>query len=164
MNSILGFAQLLEFTELTEAQHKNLQYILKSGNHLLQLINEVLDIAGVTNKFGLPPERIVDYLMLIGDTSDNVPGVEKVGPKTAVKWLQQYGTLENIIQHADEITGVVGENLRKALSWLPTCRQLITIKCDCALKETWQDPEPKPFNRDKLIQLFEHFEFKTLVS
>lgn len=123
--------------------------------------NEVLDIAGVTNKFGLPPERIVDYLMLIGDTSDNVPGVEKVGPKTAVKWLQQYGTLENIIQHADEITGVVGENLRKALSWLPTCRQLITIKCDCALKETWQDLEPKPFNRDKLIQLFEHFEFKT---
>lgn len=123
--------------------------------------NEVLDIAGVTNKFGLPPERIVDYLMLIGDTSDNVPGVEKVGPKTAVKWLQQYGTLENIIQHADEITGVVGENLRKALSWLPTCRQLITIKCDCDLKETWQDLEPKPFNRDKLIQLFEHFEFKT---
>jgi len=157
--------------KLAEAQ--GMRVIISTGDKdIAQLVNpnvtlvntmsnEVLDIAGVTNKFGLPPERIIDYLMLIGDTSDNVPGVEKVGPKTAVKWLQQYGSLDNIIAHADEISGVVGENLRKALTWLPTARQLITIKCDCPLQETWQDLEPKPIDREKLIQLFEHFEFKS---
>ena len=80
--------------------------------------NEVLDEAGVLAKFGLPPERIVDYLTLIGDTADNVPGVPKVGPKTAVKWLTQYGTLDNLMTHAHQISGVVGNNLRNSLDWL----------------------------------------------
>ena len=75
----------------------------------------------------------VDYLTLVGDSVDNVPGVEKVGPKTAVKWLQQYGTLDNVVAHAGEIGGVVGENLRKALDWLPKARELLTIKCDVPL-------------------------------
>src|SRR6187551_999564 len=92
--------------------------------------DEILDIAGVEAKFGLKPALIIDYLTLIGDTVDNVPGVEKVGPKTAVKWLQEYGSLDNIIANADKFTGVVGDNLRKALDWLPTGRELITIKCD----------------------------------
>ena len=95
--------------------------------------NEMLDEAGVKAKFGVPPERIVDYLALIGDAVDNVPGVDKVGPKTAAKWIEQYGSLEGVIAHADEINGVVGENLRKALDWLPQARELLTVKCDVPL-------------------------------
>ncbi|MGE5665315.1 MAG: 5'-3' exonuclease, partial [Betaproteobacteria bacterium] len=80
--------------------------------------NETLDVAGVQAKFGVPPERIVDYLTLVGDAVDNVPGVEKVGPKTASKWIGEYGSLDAIVEHAGEIGGTVGENLRKALPWL----------------------------------------------
>jgi len=80
---------------------------------------ETLDAAGVIAKFGVPPERIVDYLTLIGDAVDNVPGVAKVGPKTAVKWLAEYGTLDNLVAQADSVKGVVGENLRAARDWLP---------------------------------------------
>lgn len=94
---------------------------------------KVLDRAAVIEKFGVPPERIVDYLTLVGDVVDNVPGVEKVGPKTAAKWLQAYGSLEGVIAAAPSIPGVVGENLRKALDWLPTARVLVTVKDDCDL-------------------------------
>ena len=94
---------------------------------------EVLDIPGVAAKFGVPPELIIDYLTLIGDTVDNVPGVEKVGPKTAVKWLQEHGSLAAIMAAADTFKGVTGENLRKALDWLPQGRRLITVKLDCDL-------------------------------
>jgi len=87
----------------------------------------------VIEKFGVPPERIVDYLALVGDTSDNVPGVEKVGPKTAAKWLSQYGSLDGVVAAAQGISGVVGENLRKALDWLPTAQRLVTVKTDCDL-------------------------------
>ena len=124
-------------------------------------VDEVLDPAGVEKKFGIPPALMIDYLMLIGDTSDNVPGVEKVGPKTAVKWLTQYGSLENIIANADQITGVVGENLRKALSWLPTSRELITIRCDVGIRENLADLAPQPQDKAKLAELFERFDFKT---
>ncbi|HET7773340.1 MAG TPA: DNA polymerase I [Burkholderiaceae bacterium] len=92
--------------------------------------NEKLDRLGVIAKFGVPPERIVDYLALIGDSVDNVPGVEKCGPKTAVKWLTEYGTLDDIIAQADSIKGVVGENLRKALPLFPVTRELLTVKRD----------------------------------
>ncbi|WDZ96579.1 DNA polymerase I [Herbaspirillum sp. WKF16] len=95
--------------------------------------NETLDIKGVTEKFGVPPERIVDYLSLIGDTVDNVPGVEKCGPKTAVKWLAAYGSLDGVMENAAKITGVVGDNLRRALDWLPQGRVLVTVKTDCDL-------------------------------
>jgi DNA polymerase-1 len=124
-------------------------------------VDEVLDIAGVEKKFGIPPSLMVDYLMLIGDTSDNVPGVEKVGPKTAVKWLTQYGSLENIIAHANEITGVVGENLRKALPWLPTARELITIRCDVGIQESLADLAPQPQDKAKLAEIYERMDFKT---
>ncbi|MES2554360.1 MAG: DNA polymerase I, partial [Pseudomonadota bacterium] len=123
--------------------------------------DEVLDVAGVENKFGIPPSLMVDYLSLIGDTSDNVPGVEKVGPKTAVKWLKQYGSLDNIVAHADEITGVVGENLRKALPWLPTARELITIRCDVGIQENLGDLAPQPQDKAKLAELFDRFDFKS---
>ncbi len=94
---------------------------------------ERLDRAGVQAKFGVPPERIVDYLSLVGDSVDNVPGVEKVGPKTAAKWLGEYGTLDGVIEHAAQIKGVVGDNLRRALDWLPQARRLVTVKTDCDL-------------------------------
>ena len=156
-----------------QAEREDVRVIISTGDKdIAQLVNdhvtivntmsnEVLDIAGVTNKFGLPPERIVDYLILIGDTSDNVPGVEKVGPKTAVKWLTQYGTLENIIANADNITGVVGENLRKALPWLPTARELITIRCDVGIQESLSDLAPRAMDKNKLAELFERFDFKS---
>ena len=123
--------------------------------------NETLDIAGVNAKFGVPPERIVDYLTLTGDAVDNVPGVEKVGPKTAVKWLTEYGTLDNLMQHAGEIGGVVGENLRKALNWLPQARRLITVKCDVELPQTYSELIPPPADNEQLRSLFERFEFKS---
>ena len=94
---------------------------------------EKLDIAGVQAKFGVPPQRIVDYLTLIGDTVDNVPGVEKVGPKTAARWIADFGSLDGVVAAADSIKGVAGDNLRKALNWLPTGRKLITVLTDCDL-------------------------------
>ncbi|HSI95672.1 MAG TPA: DNA polymerase I [Methylophilaceae bacterium] len=127
--------------------------------------DEVLDMAGVENKFGIPPGLIIDYLTLIGDTSDNVPGVEKVGPKTAVKWLKEYGSLDNIVANADKIGGVVGENLRKALDWLPTGRELITIRCNlhdvAGVPASFDKLLPQPPDKAKLAELFERFDFKT---
>ncbi len=125
------------------------------------MTNENLDEAGVEKKFGVKPERIIDYLTLIGDTVDNVPGVAKVGPKTAVKWLTQYGTLDNVVAHAGEIGGVVGANLRNTLDWLPTGRGLITIKCDVPLPVKLDDLGLKPQDISRLDALFESFDFKS---
>ncbi|MFC4848931.1 DNA polymerase I [Vogesella sp. GCM10023246] len=97
------------------------------------MTNENLDEAGVKEKFGVPPNRIIDYLTLIGDKVDNVPGVDKCGPKTAVKWLEEYDSLDGVIAHAANVGGKVGDNLRAALEWLPKGRELITIKCDVDL-------------------------------
>ena len=123
--------------------------------------NEKLDIAGVEQKFGVPPERIIDYLTLIGDAVDNVPGVPKVGPKTAVKWLTQYGTLDNIVKNAPDIGGAVGENLRQSLDWLPQARHLLTIKCDVELPLRIDELAPQPQDVATLSTLFDRFEFKT---
>ncbi len=123
--------------------------------------NETLDVAGVKTKFGVPPELIVDYLALMGDTVDNVPGVEKVGPKTAVKWLTQHGTLDNLMRNADTVSGVVGANLRAALEWLPQARQLVTVKCDVPDLPSYSElvaPEP---DRETLRQLFERLNFRS---
>jgi DNA polymerase-1 len=162
-----------------QAEREGMRVIISTGDKdIAQLVNEhitivntmpnafrkgdeKLDIAGVEEKFGIPPSLIVDYLILIGDTSDNVPGVEKVGPKTAVKWLKQYGSLDNIIANADQITGVVGENLRKALPWLPTARELITIRCDVGIQENLSDLAPQLPDKAKLAELFDHFDFKS---
>jgi len=123
--------------------------------------NETLDEAGVQAKFGVPPERIVDYLALIGDTVDNVPGVAKVGPKTAVKWLAQYGTLDGVMAAAGEIGGVVGENLREALDFLPLGRKLVTVRCDLDLPVKPVDLAPTPMDREKLAALFSRYEMKS---
>jgi DNA polymerase-1 len=162
-----------------QAEREGVRVIISTGDKdISQLVNEhitvvntmrdafrrvddVLDIAGVEKKFGIPPRLIIDYLVLIGDTSDNVPGVEKVGPKTAVKWLQEYGSLDNIVANADKIGGVVGENLRRALPWLPTARELITIRCDVGIQEHLSDLAPQSMDKAKLAELFERFEFKS---
>ncbi|MCR4305408.1 MAG: DNA polymerase I [Gallionella sp.] len=123
--------------------------------------NETLDMAGVNAKFGVPPERILDFLTLTGDAVDNVPGVEKVGPKTAVKWLAQYGTLDNLMQHAVEVSGVVGENLRRALDWLPQARRLLTVKCDVELPKPYGELVPPAPDTEQLRSLYERFAFKT---
>jgi DNA polymerase-1 len=123
--------------------------------------DDILDIAGVTAKFGIPPSLIIDYLVLVGDTSDNVPGVEKVGPKTAVKWLEQYGSLDNIVANADHVAGKVGENLRAALDWLPTARELITIRCDVGIREHFDELIQQAPDKEKLAELFDRFEFRS---
>ena len=121
---------------------------------------EILDEAGVEKKFGVKPERIIDYLALIGDSVDNIPGVDKVGPKTAAKWLAQYGTLDNVIAHADEIGGVVGENLRRVREWLPRARELLTVKSDVPLPVKVTDLALKPRNTAKLAEMFDRYEFR----
>ncbi len=113
---------------------KDLAQLVRPGVTLVNTMsNETLDDAGVVAKFGVRADQVLDLLTLTGDAVDNVPGVAKVGPKTAVKWLTQYGSLDAIVAHADEIPGVVGENLRAALDWLPQGRRLLTVKTDCAL-------------------------------
>ncbi|MCL2657813.1 MAG: DNA polymerase I [Betaproteobacteria bacterium] len=123
--------------------------------------NETLDEAGVLVKFGVPPARIVDYLSLVGDSVDNVPGVEKCGPKTAAKWLGEYGSLDSIVARAGEIKGVVGENLRKHLDFLPLGRQLVTIVTDCALPVGLDDLAEKPVDAATLLPLYERLAFKS---
>jgi DNA polymerase-1 len=123
--------------------------------------NETLDEAGVEKKFGVKPEQFIDYLTLIGDSIDNIPGVEKVGPKTACKWLTQYGSLDEVILHSKDIGGMVGENLRKVIDWLPRARELLTIKCDVPLPVGIADLDIKPQDKQKLAQFFDRFEFKT---
>ena len=124
-----------------------------------------LDAAGVSERFGVPPERIIDFLSLTGDTVDNVPGVDKVGPKTAAKWITQYGSLEEVMAHAGEIGGKVGENLRAALGWLPTARELVTVKKDCDLSQWIGSVEElalRPENYDELMRHFTRWELRTL--
>jgi DNA polymerase-1 len=122
--------------------------------------NEVLDEAGVKAKFGVPPERIIDYLALVGDTSDGIPGVSKVGPKTAVKWLETWGSLDAIVAHAGEIGGAVGENLRKHLDFLPLGVKLVTVVCDLPLPLSVAELAPQVPDKEKLAGLYARLEFK----
>ncbi|MBL8535486.1 MAG: DNA polymerase I [Betaproteobacteria bacterium] len=155
------------------ACHAGLRTVVSTGDKdMAQLVceqvtlvntmtNEALDAAMVEAKFGVPPQRIVDYLTLVGDAVDNVPGVDKVGPKTAVKWLQQFGTLDDVIRSSASVTGAVGENLRKVLEWLPQARRLLTIKCDVPLPFHVDDLQPRPVDAAALAALYERFEFRT---
>jgi DNA polymerase-1 len=171
---------------LTEqAWRRGLKTLVSTGDKdLAQLVNphvtlidtmtragetpQPMDRDGVLAKFGVPPERIVDWLTLVGDTVDNVPGVPKVGPKTAVKWLTEHDSLEGVIAAADRIGGVVGENLRGALGWLPTARALVTIKTDCALAPQVESIEASlvlaPEDTPALQMLFERYEMKALLG
>jgi DNA polymerase-1 len=123
-----------------------------------------MDAAGVQERFGVPPDRIIDWLALVGDTVDNVPGVSKVGPKTAVKWIAEYGSLDGVMAAADRLSGVVGENLRQALDWLPTARALVTVRCDCDLSTHLSGPDAlvlKAEDDQRLLAFYERWGFRT---
>ncbi|BAL22936.1 DNA polymerase I [Azoarcus sp. KH32C] len=140
---------------------KDLTQLVRPGVKWVNTMSEeVLDEAGVAEKFGVTPERIVDYLALVGDTVDNVPGVEKCGPKTAVKWLTEYGTLDNLVANADKVGGKVGENLRKHLEFLPLGRKLVTVATDIALPVALEDLPAREDDKAALRALYERFEFR----
>ncbi|MFM0628117.1 DNA polymerase I [Paraburkholderia xenovorans] len=161
----------------TEAEKRGMNVIVSTGDKdLAQLVsahvtlintmtNETLDRAGVLAKFGVPPERIIDYLSLIGDTVDNVPGVEKCGPKTAIKWLTQFESLDGIVAHADEIKGAVGDNLRRALDFLPMARKLVTVERNCDMTDhivsIEESLQSRPESREELRDVFTRHGFKT---
>jgi DNA polymerase-1 len=137
------------------------------GTHI-RLVNTMsgstTDRAGVMAKFGVSPERIVDLLALMGDSVDNIPGVEKCGPKTAAKWLQEYGSLDGVMAHADAIGGKIGENLRAALSRLPLSRQLATIKTDVTLEQKPTDLAPRPRDVEALRVLYARYGFNAALK
>jgi len=134
----------------------------------VRLINTMtaveLDEAGVTEKFGVRPDQIIDYLALMGDKVDNIPGVVKCGPKTAVKWLTEHDTLDNVIANADKVKGKIGENLRDALEQLPLSYQLATIKCDVELEQTVEKLRPIEPDVEVLTALYQEFELKRLLA
>ncbi len=141
---------------------KDLAQLVVPGITLVNTMsNETLDDAGVLAKFGVRADQVLDLLTLTGDAVDNVPGVPKVGPKTAAKWLAQYGSLDSVIAHAQEIPGVVGENLRSALAWLPQARRLLTVKTDCVLQVQPTDLKLGPADAEKMRAMYERFEFKS---
>lgn len=159
--------------QATEAKQ---DVIISTGDKdMAQLVNEHVslintmtdthqDVAGVIEKFGVRPDQIIDYLALMGDKVDNIPGVEKCGPKTAVKWLDAYGSLQGVIDNSDSVKGKIGENLRSALEQLPLSYELATIKCDVELEQGVMEIEVQPINNDSLLQQFKTFEFKSWVK
>jgi DNA polymerase-1 len=164
------------------AAKQGIEVIISSGDKdLSQLVDEHVtvidtmndrrrDLAGVESEFGVPPRLMIDYQTLVGDTVDNVPGVPKVGPKTAVKWLLEYGSLDALVAHAADIKGVVGENLRQSLDWLPRGRELLTIKTDCDLGAYIDglpvlDAIPMGAQQSEALQdFYKRFGFKGLVK
>jgi len=141
---------------------KDLTQLVNPSVSLINTMNnERLDEAGVEAKFGVPPRLMLDYLTLVGDSVDNVPGVEKVGPKTAVKWLSQYGSLDGVVAHAEEIGGVVGQNLRRALPWLPQAKKLLTVYCDVPLPVKPAELVPQTPAEAELTGLFQRFGFRS---
>ncbi|WP_166269716.1 DNA polymerase I [Marinobacter caseinilyticus] len=144
---------------------KDMAQLVSDHVTLINTMTETrMDRDGVIEKFGITPEQMVDYLALVGDTVDNIPGVNKCGPKTAVKWLQSYNNLDNLMTHADEIKGKIGENLREALDRLPLSRELATIKTDVELEFGIRELAPKPQDDTRLLTLFKEYEFKSWVA
>ena len=134
IGTLASLAAKAGFEVIVSTGDKDLAQLVNEHVTLINTMsNERLDVPGVIAKFGVPPERIVDYLTLVGDTVDNVPGVEKVGPKTAAKWIAEHGTLDAVMAAAPAMKGAAGENLRKALDWLPQGRRLVTVVTDCDL-------------------------------
>ncbi len=147
---------------LVSTSDKDLAQLVRPGITLVNTMsNETLDEAGVVRKFGVRADQVLDLLTLTGDSVDNVPGVAKVGPKTAAKWLAQYGTLDAIVANAAKIPGVVGENLRQSLDWLPLGRRLLTVRTDCALPVAPEALRIEEVDGDRLKALYQRFEFKS---
>lgn len=155
-----------------QATEQGIPVVISTGDKdMAQLVNEhvtlintmsnyTMDVAGVKEKFGVEPAQIIDYLTLVGDTSDNIPGVSKCGPKTAVKWLSEYQTLDNLLAHAHEITGKIGEYLRASIPQLPLSKKLVTIKTDIDLPLNLGELHPKAVAKEQLIELVRELEFK----
>ncbi|MCK7544562.1 DNA polymerase I [Marinobacter bryozoorum] len=163
-------------TLATEATAKGVDVVISTGDKdMAQLVSDHvtlintmtetrMDREGVIDKFGIAPEQIVDYLALVGDTVDNIPGVTKCGPKTAVKWLTHYGDLDNLMAHADEVKGKIGDNLRDAIEHLPLSRDLATIRTDVDLHFGIEEVSPEPEHREQLLTLFQEYEFKSWIA
>ena len=144
---------------------KDLAQLVRPGISLINtMTNTTLDSAGVVEKFGVPPERIIDFLSLTGDSVDNVPGVTKCGPKTAAKWLAEYGSLDAVIANADKVGGKIGEYLREALPQLPLSRQLVTIKIDVPLELAPTDLALRERDTAQLRELYARYEFKAALK
>ena len=141
---------------------KDMAQLVTDDVHLINTMSKSYhDIQGVIDKYGVPPERIRDYLTLMGDTSDNIPGVPKVGPKTAVKWLNEYGSLENVMENADKFKGKVGEYLRESLAFLPLSYQLVTIVCDLDLDCSPESLSFSKVNTQRLAELYQQYGMRT---
>ncbi len=163
-------------TLATQADQQGMHTLISTGDKdMAQLVNDhvtlintmtnkLLDNDGVKDKFAVEPKQIIDYLTLIGDSVDNIPGVPKVGPKTAAKWLDEHKTLDNIIAHADTFKGKVGENLRQSLEQLPLSRQLVTIKHDVELPIKISELKPQAADQKALIEYYGELEFKRWLS
>lgn len=144
---------------------KDLAQLVTDRIHLINTMGDrLLDPEGVREKFGVPPERIVDYLSLMGDSVDNIPGVPKCGEKTAVKWLAEYGDIDGVMAHAQRIGGKVGESLRASLAQLPLARQLTTIKRDVALEYAPEDLTPRAADSDSLRRWYARIESRRLLA
>lgn len=154
LGALAQFAEKQGFKVIISTGDKDMAQLV-TENIILEntMSNTRMDIQGVIDKFGVKPEQIIDYLALMGDSSDNIPGIPKVGPKTAAKWLEEYQTLENLAANADKITGKIGESLRASLHQLPLAKQLTTIKCDLDLPYTMDDLKRCPINIDELKNL-----------
>ncbi|SNC77022.1 DNA polymerase I [Marinobacter sp. es.048] len=163
-------------TLANEATSKGIDVVVSTGDKdMTQLVSDHvtlintmtetrMDRDGVVEKFGVTPEQIVDYLALVGDKVDNIPGVNKCGPKTAVKWLQSYENLDNVIEHADEIKGKIGEYLREATETLPLSRELATIRTDVELDFGLEDLKLREQDDQQLIELFKEYEFRSWIA
>ena len=158
-------AESLGKTVLVASGDKDLAQIVTKNVHLIDTMKKVIyDEAGVAEKYGVRPDQIIDYLTLMGDSSDNIPGVPKVGPKTAVKWLAEYGSLQNIVDHAQEIGGKVGENLREFLPQLPLSQDLVTIRCELDVDPPLANLAKGKVNEAELIDIYSELQFKKWLS
>ena len=155
-------ATLLQRETVISTGDKDMAQLVTPYVTLVNTMTETtMDAEGVKDKFGVGPELIVDYLALMGDTVDNIPGVPKVGPKTAAKWLNEFGSLDALVAAADEVKGKVGDNLRESLEQLPLSRALTQIKCDLELPMTFADLIPTASNDEVLAEFYREFEFKS---
>ena len=162
IGTLVKQAKARHWYSLVSTGDKDLAQLVDEKVTLINTMNNaLLNEAGVVEKFGVNPAQIIDYLALVGDTVDNVPGVEGVGPKTAVKWLQHYGSLEAIIQDAANIKGKIGDNLRAALDYLPLAKKLVSIHCEVDLPITLDDLNTQEQNKAMLTEWLEQMEFKS---
>src|SRR3990167_3181630 len=160
IGTLAKIAEKQDVFTLISTMDKDMAQLVNTKTTLINTMNDhVLDVKGVKEKFGVSPSQMIDYLALMGDTSDNIPGIPAVGPKTAAAWLEQYQTLDNLVKHAAEIKGKVGENLRAHLDDLKLSRELVTIVCTVDLQEKLSDLSVKTEDSLTLQKLFSELEF-----